>query len=223
MAIGNLQSTGAVAIGDAAGVERSLNIFKNVKHATRTREPDSSVKDLLLYFQSYVKPPGDVLDSIVNGAPYKMSETRGLEILHFQITTIKNESPSKYHTNNDAGLAVRIISPVGRTYTIGAGTLGSVPQAIPGGDYYFGGGQGTWDPEVTASQTITIIDNLTQIFVNVTVTAAYDTGASYITTTDTTGAPAGRIIYAGLAGPTGSLPIKLFSGRYDAAGRYPNG
>lgn len=109
--------TGAVGIGDEAGVDRSINLLKNIKKITGANSSNSSLNDLRNFFKSYVGVTGNFTHTGNTTTTVGLSDFRGSYIYGFRVK-VTNETASYYE--NDLTGKIEFQGSFGQrdTYTV---------------------------------------------------------------------------------------------------------
>ena len=119
-----IPTTGAIGIGDDAGVDRSINLLKNIKKATGARDSNSSLNDLRNFFKSYVGVTGNFAHTGNTTTEVGLSAFRGAYIYGFRVK-VKNETASYYGNSNDGIVEVRGTFGDKASYTVYLSTKGT--------------------------------------------------------------------------------------------------
>lgn len=100
----SIPSSGKLGPGTTAGTDRSINLVKNIKTVTGASEK-SSLDELRSWFKTFVGSNGNFNNTGGSGSQVKMSDWYGVSIFGIRLRT-KNETSSKYGTNNNAILYI---------------------------------------------------------------------------------------------------------------------
>lgn len=104
----SIPTTGQLGVGNTAGVDRSINLLKNLKAGTAQNNPNSSINGLRNWFRDNVGSQGKVSGTLlgVSGSQVNVSGWRGVLIYGMELQA-KNEAKNGTYWNGNNG-AVRM-------------------------------------------------------------------------------------------------------------------
>ena len=104
----SIPTTGQLGVGNTAGVDRSINLLKNLKAGNSQNQPNSSINGLRNWFRDNVGSRGKVSGTLVDGSGSQVdvSDWRGVLIYGMELQA-KNEAKNGTYWNGNNG-AVRM-------------------------------------------------------------------------------------------------------------------
>ena len=104
----SIPTTGQLGVGNTAGVDRSINLLKNLRAGNAQNEPNSSINGLRNWFRDNVGTKGKVGGTLVggSGSQVDVSDWRGVLIYGMELQA-KNEAKNGTYWNGNDG-AVRM-------------------------------------------------------------------------------------------------------------------
>ena len=99
-----IPSSGKLGVGSTAGVNRSINLLKNLKSSTSASQPNSSLNALRSWFRTNVGSQGAVDGQLANSdnTTLNISQWRGV-FIYGMIIKVKNEAMRGTYTDGNNG------------------------------------------------------------------------------------------------------------------------
>jgi len=177
----NIPSTGALGIGSTAGVDRSINLVRNIKRTT-TATSEGSMDRLRNWFNDYVGTPGG-FTALSGSESIALSQWRGARITGFSVQARNETSNPGYDNNNDGRLTCQgfFDDKTSTKFKLVRSSYNSTKTAQHGNAITFTGIDGDSSGEMTLTITNSLDNEATMLF------KPKRSGTSYMKSTTTVG------------------------------------